>query len=435
MKITVFGNDLVGLVTAASLAEVGNEVLCVPLGSFESKECTELLINDEPGLSKLVEAQIKQGRFHYEVSWGKAVAEVSCIFIALSSKHLDIADEIIYFIAQHIKSDVIIVNQSTSVMGEAERFSLIIRDVLARRKARYDICMVAMPAFLSEGRAIKDFTQPDRILLGSSQKKATDFLKLLMRPFKLKEHQFIIMTAKAAEYSKFAVNALLATRMSLINEMANVAEDFEIDFEQVKQALGTDSRIGFNYINPGSGVGGPNFASDVEKLVNLLVTEGKDVQLLQKVLANNENQKEVLFRKVWRYFESNLEGKTFTIWGLSFKPETSTVENSSSIKTIEALVSQGANVIVYDPKAINSFKQIWGVRGNVDYATDMYDALKKSDGLLLMTEWKQFESPDFGKIKKIMNVPVIFDGRNVYDPSWVISQGFDYYGVGRGMKI
>jgi UDPglucose 6-dehydrogenase len=142
-----------------------------------------------------------------------------------------------------------------------------------------------------------------------------------------------------------------------------------------------------------------------------------------------------LFRKVWRYFESNLEGKTFTIWGLSFKPETSTVENSSSIKTIEALVSQGANVIVYDPKAINSFKQIWGVRGNVDYATDMYYALKKSDGLLLMTEWKQFESPDFDKIRKIMNVPVIFDGRNVYDPSWVISHGFDYYGVGRGMKI
>jgi UDPglucose 6-dehydrogenase len=176
-------------------------------------------------------------------------------------------------------------------------------------------------------------------------------------------------------------------------------------------------------------------ARDRERELLDLFTGNTTHEVDKKVLANNENQKEVLFRKVWRYFESNLEGKTFTIWGLSFKPETSTVENSSSIKTIEALVSQGANVIVYDPKAINPFKQIWGVRGNVDYATDMYDALKKSDGLLLMTEWKQFESPDFGKIKKIMNVPVIFDGRNVYDPSWVISQGFDYYGVGRGMKI
>ncbi len=436
MKVVIFGDDLVGLVTAASLAKVGNCVACVRLNSLNKEVCNEKWVNDEPGLSDLVEEQLLGGSFSFESSWSKVLDNYEVFFICLPNKRLQLADKIVKYIAENVQRDVIIVNQSASTIGTIDRFECIVREQLERRDVLFRVSAIAMPAFLSEGEAINNFMTPDRILLGAHDVVAATKISKLMRPFNLTDDKIKIMSARAAEYSKFAVNAVLATRMSLINEIANIAEGFDIDFEQVKQGLGADSRIGFHYINAGCGFGGPNFATDVENLVGFLADKDHDVQLLQKVLENNENQKEVMFRKVWRYFKTNIKNKTFAVWGLSFKPNTSTVENGSSIKTIESLLAQGANVVVYDPKAMDSFKRhCQAGECSVKYAKDMYSALENVDGLLVLTEWQQFYSPNFKEIKKLMARPVIFDGRNVFSPDTVIKEGFDYFGVGRGQRI
>ncbi len=436
MRVSVFGCELSGLVTAGALAQTGNHVIALPIGTarVESLRKGELPRN-EPGLSQLVINQLEAGTLSFEEDWRVGIQDSELLILSMPSWRLERAEEVIEKIGQYATDDVLVVNQSSFPIGTADRFEAKLKLAFAERGLVAKVSVVAMPEFISEGSAINDFTTPDRIVLGSYDSESIARIKDLMRPFNRVTDQVKVMSTRAAEYTKYAVNALLATRISLINELANNAEHFDIDMEEVRQGLGSDSRIGFSYLYPGCGFGGPSFASDVKNLVGTLESKGYDADLLKTVLSNNETQKEVLFRKAWRYFNTDLKGKTIAIWGLSFKPNTSTVENAPSLKTIEALVAQGAKVKVFDPKAMPDFAVHWKGGAGVELVEGMYDALQGADALFVMTEWKRFWNPDYRLMRENMKQPIIFDGRNIYDQDVVMEFGFRYFGVGRGERV
>lgn len=436
MKVSVFGCELSGLVTAGALAQTGNEVMALPIGVVKVDDLKRgVLPRNEPGLVGLLQSQVEEKRLQFEADWKRGVAHGEVLILSMPSWRLERAEEVIKTIGEQARGDVLVVNQSSFPIGTADRFEAQIKLAFAQRGLVARVAVVAMPEFISEGSAISDFVKPDRIILGSSDPQAIQQVRDLMRPFNRVIDQFKVMSTRAAEYTKYAVNALLATRISLINELANNAEHFNIDMEEVRQGLGSDHRIGFNYLYPGCGFGGPSFAADVKNLVSTLQSKGYDADLLKAVLSNNETQKEVLFRKAWRFFDTRLKGRKIAVWGLSFKPNTSTVENAPSLKTIEALVAQGAVVQAYDPKAMKDFAAHWQQPEGLELVTDMYDALEGVDALLIMTEWKAFWNPDFKRMKQLMRKPVIFDGRNIYEPDRVMERGFRYFGVGRGEII
>lgn len=436
MKITVFGCELSGLVTAGSLAQTGNEVLALPVGKAKVEDLTQgVLPREEPGLQPLITAQLASKRLTFSDDWEKGVEHGDVIFLSMPSWKVERAEDVIDLIGKKAKRSVLVVTQSTFPIGTADRFEAAIKLDFAKRNFNEKVTVVAMPEFISEGSAINDFTKPARVILGANDPDAVNVIRDLMRPFNYVVDQVKVMSTRAAEYSKYAVNALLATRISLVNELANNAEHFNIDMEEVRQGLGSDHRIGFNYLYPGCGFGGPSFAADVQALVQTLQSKGYDADLLKTVLRNNEFQKEVLFRKAWRYFNNDLRNLKIAVWGLSFKPNTGTVANSPSVKTIEALTAQGAEVVAYDPKAKNAFKRYWGERDSVTLVDDMYSALEGCDALMVLTEWKHFWSPDYERIQSLMKRPVIFDGRNIYDPDVMKSKGFKYFAVGRGEVI
>ncbi|WP_024850731.1 UDP-glucose dehydrogenase family protein [Hydrogenovibrio kuenenii] len=437
MKISVFGCELTGLVTSAALAQTGNEVMALPIGVVKVEDLKKgILPREEPGLETLVKSQYDEERLFFEADWSQGVAYAEVLFLSMPSWNIDRAEDIVNLVADTAEKDLIVVNQSTFPIGTADRFKQTIKDGFTRRGVQAKVAVIAMPEFMSEGSAIKDFTHPDRVVLGGDCEEAIATIRDVMRPFNYAVDQVKVMSTRAAEYTKYAVNALLATRMSLVNELANNAEHFDIDMEQVRQGLGSDGRVGFSYLYPGCGFGGPSFAEDVKTLVSTLESKGYDADLLKTVLTNNDSQKEVLFRKAWRYFHNNLKGKTIAVWGLSFKPNTATVDNAPSLKTIEALVAQGANVVAYDPKAKSAFQRYWGEsRPGVSYVDDMYQALDGADALMVLTEWKHFWNPDYARMKEMMALPVIFDGRNIYDLNIMKSKGFEYFGVGRGSFI
>ena len=437
MKISVFGCELSGLVTAGSLAHTGNDVLALPVGNVLKIEELQsgILPREEPGLTSLVNSQVKEGRLSFSDDWPAGIAHAGIYMLSMPSWRSDKAEAVIEAIGQHAQGDVLVVNQSTFPIGTADRFEATIKLAFAQRGLVAKVAVVSMPEFISEGSAISDFSKPDRVVLGSHDPNATALIKDLMRPFNQVTDQVKVMSTRAAEYTKYAVNALLATRISLINELANNAEHFNIDMEEVRQGLGSDNRIGFNYLFPGCGFGGPSFAADVQSLVGTLQSKGYDADLLKAVLQNNDTQKEVLFRKAWRFFKNDLKGRKIAVWGLSFKPNTATVDNAPSVKTIEALVAQGAQVSAYDPKAEASFQAYWGERAGVTLVDDMYGALKEADALMVMTEWRRFWSPDYEQMLAQMKRPVIFDGRNIYEHAVLKSLGFRYFGVGRGETI
>lgn len=433
MKVSVFGCELSGLVTAGALAQTGNQVLALPIGVVKVDDLKRgVLPRNEPGLDSLLQSQVEEGRLQFEGDWKKGVAHGEVLILSMPSWRLERAEEVIKTIGEQARGDVLVVNQSSFPIGTADRFEAQIKLAFAQRGLVAKVAVVAMPEFISEGSAISDFIKPDRIILGSHDPQAIQQVRDLMRPFNRVIDQFKVMSTRAAEYTKYAVNALLATRISLINELANNAEHFNIDMEEVRQGLGSDHRIGFNYLYPGCGFGGPSFAADVKNLVGTLQSKGYDADLLKAVLSNNEIQKEVLFRKAWRFFDTRLKGRKIAVWGLSFKPNTSTVENAPSLKTIEAFVEQGAVVKAYDPKAMKDFAAHWHHSEGLELVNDMYEALEDVDALLIMTEWKAFWNPDFKRMKQLMRKPVIFDGRNIYEPDRVMERGFRYFGVGRG---
>jgi len=436
MKIAVFGCELSGLVTSASLANTGNQVLAIPVGIADVDELTlGVLPRDEPGLRSLVMNQLASNRLKFEADWHQGIEHAEVIFLSMPSWRAEQAESVIDQIGLLAKKDVLVVNQSTLPVGTADRFEAKLKLAFAQRGLVLNAVVAAMPEFISEGTALDNFVKPDRIVLGCENLQAIEKVKDLMRPFNHVVDQFKIMSTRAAEYTKFAVNALLATRISLVNELANNAEHYNVDMEQVRQGLGSDSRIGFNYLFPGCGFGGPSFAADVQSMVEAFQVKGYDADLLESVMENNESQKEVLFRKAWRYFKQDIRGLKFAVWGLSFKPNTSTVANAPSLKTVQALVAQGAEVVVFDPKANDAFLKAFGESPQVSYATDMYDALADTDALFLMTEWKQFWNPDYETMKRLMNQTVIFDGRNIFEQKFLDQLGFQYYGIGRGKTI
>lgn len=436
MKVSVFGCELSGLVTAGALAQTGNQVVALPIGGAKVEALRKAeMPRDEPGLKRLIKTQLEEGRLTFEEDWRKGVEHADVLILSVPSWHLGRVEEVVNKIGHYASGNVLVVNQSSFPIGTADRFEASLRSVFVERGLKAKVSVVAMPEFISEGSALNDFTKPDRIVLGSNDAECIQQVKDLMRPYNRMTDRFKVMSTRAAEYTKYAVNALLATRISLVNELANNAEHFDIDIEEVRQGLGSDSRIGFSYLYPGCGFGGPSFASDVMNLVETLEEKGYDADLLKTVLSNNETQKEVLFRKAWRFFNTDLKGKKVAIWGLSFKPNTSTVENAPSLRTIEALTEQGAEVNVYDPKAMPDFEAKWAGREGVHFFDDMYSALEGVDALFLMTEWKTFWSPDYPLMKSKMKAPVMFDGRNIYDKEVLMAQGFRYFGVGRGERV
>lgn len=436
MRVSVFGCELSGLVTAGALAQTGNNVMALPIGIAKVEDLKQgKLPRNEPGLKTLVKMQMKEGRLVFESDWQQGIQQGEVLILSMPSWRLERAEEVIQVIGEQAQGDVLVVNQSSFPIGTADRFEASLKVALEARGVAGSVSVVAMPEFISEGSAINDFTRPDRIVLGSHDQRAIRQIRDLMRPFNRVTDQVKVMSTRAAEYTKYSVNALLATRISLINELANNAEHFDIDMEEVRQGLGSDQRIGFNYLYPGCGFGGPSFAADVRSLVSTLQSKGYDADLLKTVLSNNESQKEILFRKLWRFFHTDLKSKTVAVWGLSFKPNTSTVENAPSLKTIDALVAQGAKVKAYDPQAMKDFSTHWQGREQVELVEEMYQALDGADALLIMTEWKAFWNPDYRRMRERMKQPVIFDGRNIYDPDVVMEQGFRYFGVGRGEPI
>lgn len=433
MKVSVFGCELTGLVTAGALAHAGNDVLSLPVGYVKVEDLNaNRLPRDEPGLNALIAQQKEEGRLGFEADWLKGIVHGDVLILSTPSWRIDRAEAVIKLIGETVKSDVLVVNQSTFPIGTADRFEAKLKLALAERGVVAKVAVVAMPDFISEGSAINNFMSPDRIVLGGADKAALKVMRDLMRPFNRITDQIKVMSTRAAEYTKYAVNALLATRISLINELANNAEHFNVDFEEVRQGLGSDKRIGFSYLYPGCGFGGPSFAADVKSLVGTLQSKGYDADLLRTVLSNNETQKEVLFRKAWRFFENDMRDVKIGIWGLSFKPNTATVENAPSLKAIEAFVAQGAQVVAYDPTASADFMDHWGDKPGVTLANDMYQVLEGIDALVILTEWKMFWSPDFNKMKQLMRKPVIFDGRNIFEPDLLEDKGFRYFAVGRG---
>lgn len=436
MKVTVFGCELTGLVTAGALADTGNHVMSIPVGDITIADLIQgNLPREEPGLAALLDKECAAERLVFEADWKKGLEHATLLILSIPSWQLEQAEEVIDLIGANAKKDLVVINQSTFPVGTADRFEARLKLALAERGVQAKASVVAMPDFVSEGSAIGDFTKPDRIIVGSSDDRAIEIVRDLLRPFNRVTDQFKVVSTRAAEFTKFAVNALLATRVSLVNELANNAEHFNVDFEEVRQGLGSDKRIGFSYLYPGTGFGGSSFAIDVLSLVETLEAQGIESNLLHTVLSNNEVQKEVLFRKAWRFFNTDLRGIKIAVWGLSFKPNTSTVENAPSMKSLEAFAAQGAKIRAYDPKAMEDFKRNWNYPAEIEMADDMYHALEGADALVILTEWKMFWSPDYHKMKSLMNRPVIFDGRNIFEPEVLEKHGFEYFGVGRGNKV
>lgn len=436
MKISVFGCELTGLVTAGALAHAGNDVMSLPVGHVKVEDLRQgILPREEPGLAALLSQQAQEGRLVFEADWVAGLQHADVLILATPSWRLDRAEALIKLIGETARSDVLVVNQSTFPVGTADRFEAKLKLALAERGVVAKASVVAMPDFVSEGSALDNFMRPDRIILGSANPQSILVMRDLLRPFNRMTDQIKVMSTRAAEYTKYAVNALLATRISLVNELANNAEHFNIDFEEVRQGLGSDSRIGFSYLYPGCGFGGPSFAADVRSLVGTLQQMGYDADLLRTVLSNNETQKEVLFRKAWRFFDNDLRGIKIGVWGLSFKPNTATVENAPSMKALEAFAAQGAEIKAYDPKAKADFLAHWPSDRKIELVDDMYQALDGVDALVILTEWKMFWSPDYKLMRQLMRQPVIFDGRNIFDPAVVSEKGFRYFGVGRGEEI
>ncbi len=435
MRISVFGGGVGSLVLAGSLAQSGNQVKVVgaedlPVEGFHGAN----KVYDEPGLLSLLRGQLQAGRLQYVSGWNEAIVNSEVIFIGLPTSKKDLIVKLIEEIGLTVDASVLVVNQSTFAVGTADEFQLKLSFLLKNRKVNFTIDVLVMPETFSKGSAIKEFLTPDRIIVGGGLAESRLKLTALFKAFCFDENQMKYMSTRAAEYTKFALNAMLATRVSLINELANSAELFGIDMEEVRQGIGSDRRIGFNYINPGCGFGGASFTADMNVLIAAFDEKGADSTLLRSVLLANENQKEVLFRKAWRYFKGDLKAKKFAVWGVSYKPNTPFFTKAPSLKLVTALLAQDAEVVVYDPKAGQQFVSSMNTK-NLSYTEEMYEALQDVDALFVLTEWRQFWNPDFDEMAKKMKGAVIFDGRNIYSPKLLEDKGFMYTAVGRGRVV
>ena len=440
MKITIFGSGYVGLVTGACFAEVGNDVLCVDVDprKVAMLQRGEIPIH-EPGLDDVVRRNSASGRLRFTTEVAAGVAHGLFQFIAVGtppdedgSADLQYVRAVARAIGQHLDDYRVVVNKSTVPVGTADVVRATIAAVLAERGRDIPFSVVSNPEFLKEGVAVQDFMRPDRIIVGSDDERATLHLRTLYAPFNRNRDRLIEMDVRSAELTKYAANAMLATKISFMNEMANLAERLGADIEKVRIGIGADPRIGYHFIYPGAGYGGSCFPKDVKALEYTARAVDYEAALLQAVEAVNQRQKTVLFAKIRRHFQDNLRGRTFALWGLAFKPGTDDMREAPSRNLLEALWESGCSVRAYDPAAMNEARRLYGERPDFQLCSTPMDVCTGADALVIITEWILFRSPDFDTIRQQLRQPVIFDGRNLYDPDFMRQLGFVYYAIGRG---
>ncbi len=439
MKVTIYGSGYVGLVTGTCLAEVGNDVLCVDIDERKTKMLQDGGIPIyEPGLEDLVKKNTAAGRLRFTSDPAEGTAHGLFQFIAVGtppdedgSADLQYVLAVANSIGEHMDEYRIIIDKSTVPVGTADKVRDKVNAVLKARGADVEFDVVSNPEFLKEGAAIDDFMKPDRIVIGTDNPRTTELLRALYSPFNRNHNRLVDMDIRSAELTKYAANAMLATKISFMNELSNLAELLGADIEKVRVGIGSDPRIGYSFIYPGCGYGGSCFPKDVQALERTANEIGYNAELLSAVEAVNLRQKEILFQKVNQHFNGELKGKTFAIWGLAFKPNTDDMRAAPARTLMEALWAAGAKVQAYDPEAMEEAQRIYGDRDDLSLVDSADAALAGADALVTVTEWNVFRSPDFNLIKENLTQPVIFDGRNMYDPEQLKADGFTYYSIGR----
>jgi UDPglucose 6-dehydrogenase len=442
MRITIFGSGYVGLVTGACLADAGNNVVCVDVDArkIDMLKRGEVPIH-EPGLDAVVKRNFAAGRLIFTTDAKEGVEHGQFQLIAVGtppdedgSADLRYVLAVARTIGEHMNDYKVVITKSTVPVGTADKVREAVAESLRTRQVQIAYDTVSNPEFLKEGAAIADFMKPDRVVVGTDSDRAADLMRTLYEPFTRNHDRMIIMDVRSAELTKYAANAMLATKISFMNELANLAEHFGADIEAVRMGMGSDPRIGYSFIYPGVGYGGSCFPKDVQALKRSADEVNYEASILSAVESVNNRQKQFLFKRIQAHFGS-LQGKTVALWGLAFKPNTDDMREAPSRVLMEALWSAGAQVRAYDPVAMPECRRIYGERGDLTLCKTSPEALKGADALAIVTEWQEFRSPDFDFIKGALRSPVIFDGRNLYDPAQMQRAGFSYYAVGRGLSM
>ncbi|MFO8087112.1 MAG: UDP-glucose/GDP-mannose dehydrogenase family protein [Bacteroidales bacterium] len=440
MKITVVGTGYVGLVTGTCFADVGIDVTCVDIDKEKIENLKKGIIPIyEPGLEEMVQKNLENGRLKFSTQIKDTLEDTQVVFSAVGtppdedgSADLQYVLNVAREVGQHMNEYLILVTKSTVPVGTAKKVKNALQEELDKRNANIDFDVASNPEFLKEGAAVQDFLKPDRIVVGTESEKAQKIMSKLYKPFTLNGHPVIFMDIPSAEVTKYAANAMLATKISFMNDIANFCELVDADVNMVRKGIGSDSRIGNKFIYPGTGYGGSCFPKDVKAIIRTARQYNYNLRVLQSVEDVNEDQKTILFRKLLEYYKGDIQGRKIALWGLSFKPKTDDMREAPALKVIEEIIAAGAHVVAFDPVAMDEAKRRVGDK--IIYAKDQYDALLDADALLLMTEWMDFRYPNFNVVKKLMKSPAIFDGRNIYDRAELKKYGFYYTGIGIANK-
>ncbi len=440
MKLTVLGTGYVGLVTGACFAEMGNDVLCIDVDAAKIARLHqgELPIY-EPGLGDVVQRNVEGGRLHFSTDVAEGVRFGTMVFIAVGTppgedgsadmQHVLTAARCI---GRHMTDYKVVIDKSTVPVGTAAAVQEAIAGELAQRGVKVPFGVVSNPEFLKEGAAVEDFMRPDRIVVGADDARAVLLMRALYAPFQRARDKLVLMDLRSAELTKYAANAMLATRISFMNEMALLAEKLGADIEQVRRGIGSDPRIGHHFLYAGCGSGGSCFPKDVKALLHSAAAVDEPLHLLQAVERANQRQKEVLVRRVVQRFGADLEGRRFALWGLAFKPETDDLREAPSRVVIEELLARGARVTAHDPQATEAARHLYAGRAGLDFVDQPMDALEGADALIVVTEWKAYRTPDFERMRRLLRQPLVFDGRNLYEPALMQDMGLEHIGIGRG---
>jgi UDPglucose 6-dehydrogenase len=436
MKVAIVGSGYVGLVTGTCFAEVGIDVMCVDIDQKKIDNLKNGIIPIyEPGLEEMVHRNTKKGRLQFTTNIAEALEDCEVLFSAVGTPPGDDGSADLQYVlsvardcGKNMKDYVLVVTKSTVPVGTALKVKAAIQEELDKRGVTIPFDVASNPEFLKEGAAIDDFLKPDRIVVGLDSQRAEDLMKSLYKPFTLNGHPVIFMDIISAEMTKYAANSMLATKISFMNDIANLCEIVGADINMVRKGIGSDSRIGNKFIYPGIGYGGSCFPKDVKALIHTADDYGYELKVLKAVEAVNQDQKSVLYNKVMKHFNGDIKGKTIAIWGLSFKPQTDDMREAPALVIIKKLLDAGAKVKAYDPVAMKEAKHTLG--DTIVYADDQYDALIDSDCLLLVTEWSEFKFPNFKIMRKLLNQPTVFDGRNIYEAAEMKRNGFAYYCIG-----
>jgi UDPglucose 6-dehydrogenase len=443
MRVTIFGSGYVGLVTGACLADAGNHVVCVDVDAakIERLRRGEIPIH-EPGLDALIKRNAEAGRIEFTTDAVRGVEHGLFQLIAVGtppgedgSADLRYVLAVARTIGTHLNRYSIVVTKSTVPVGTADKVRAELERTLAGRPGKAEFDVVSNPEFLKEGAAIADFMKPDRVVIGTDNARTTELMRALYEPFTRNHDRLIVMDIRSSELTKYAANAMLATKISFMNELANIAERVGADIEKVRIGIGSDPRIGYSFIYPGTGYGGSCFPKDVQALIRSAHEAGHEPQILNAVQAVNGRQKAVLFQKMQQHFAGNLKGRTIALWGLAFKPNTDDMREAPAVTLIELLLKAGAQVHAYDPVAAPEAQRIFAGRAGVTLAKSAYEAAQGADALAIVTEWQEFRSPDFERLKQLLKAPLIFDGRNLYDPAMLERFGLTYHAIGRGKPL